>query len=364
VKLRVAFVSILPSPYQRDLFEALARREDLDLRVFYLEKRTPDSPWPDVPLRDYETILPGLCVTLAGARIHFNRPPALESFDVVVLNSLMAATAQWLMRAGLRGKRWVFWGEMLRGGRGGWKARLHHGLSAALARASAIVAIGSRAAADYTERFPGKPVRNIPYHCDLAAFADAARRECRAPTSARTTTFLFCGQMIRRKGVDVLLDAFVRLAGTAADVRLLLVGREADLPQLLERVPPPIRPLIEYAGFQAPDALPPFFARADAFVLPSRYDGWGVVVNQALGAALPILCSSEVGAAYDLVEEGVNGFRFPPDDAAALSVAMGKLATDSGLRQAFASASAAKAADWSPERGAQRWAEVLREVAP
>ena len=51
------------------------------------------------------------------------------------------------------------------------------------------------------------------------------------------------------------------------------------------------------------------FAQADVFVLPSRYDGWGVVVNQALAAGLPIITSDEVGAGFDLVEPGSNGFR-------------------------------------------------------
>lgn len=359
MKLRVAFVSVLPSPYQRDLFETLSRWEGIDLRVFYLERRTPDSPWPENPLGVYESVLPGFCLTLAGARIHFNRPPEFGPFDVIVLNSLMAATAQWLMRVGLRGKRWVFWGEKLRGKQSGWKGPLHRTLSSALKGTTAIVAIGSRAAADYEERFPDKPVWNIPYYCNLAPFADAATGRSRRST----TTFLFCGQMIRRKGVDILLDAFTRVAVHDHDARLLLVGREARLPELLDRVSSPIRERIEYAGFQAPEALPPFFARADVFVLPSRYDGWGVVVNQALGAGLPILCSNEVGAAYDLVEDGVNGYRFPPEHAEALAMKMEKMAADPSLRERFAAASFGKAANWTPEHGAQRWAELLQEVS-
>src|SRR5207244_779677 len=143
-------------------------------------------------------------------------------------------------------------------------------------------------------RFPEPRHFNIPYHCGIAAFRPESPRE----HSRDQVTFLFCGQMIARKGVDTLLEAF---AGLDARARLLLVGREAELPAMLSALPPVVRDRIKYAGFQAPEDLPRYFGQADVFVLPSRYDGWGVVVNQALGAGLPIICSDQVGAGFDLI---------------------------------------------------------------
>ena len=52
-KHKVAFVTIVPSPYQRDLFGALAAREEVDVSVYYLESAAPDSPWPDKDLRPF-----------------------------------------------------------------------------------------------------------------------------------------------------------------------------------------------------------------------------------------------------------------------------------------------------------------------
>jgi glycosyltransferase involved in cell wall biosynthesis len=54
--------------------------------------------------------------------------------------------------------------------------------------------------------------------------------------------------------------------------------------------------------------LPDWFSIADVFVFPSRHDGWAVVINEACAAGLPIIVSTQTGAAHDLVEEGVNGF--------------------------------------------------------
>jgi glycosyltransferase involved in cell wall biosynthesis len=116
---------------------------------------------------------------------------------------------------------------------------------------------------------------------------------------------------------------------------------------------------IEYAGFQAPGALPRFFGAADAFILPSRHEGWGVVVNQALGAGLPVLCSDAVGAGFDLVEEGVNGLRFRADDVDALETAMRRILDSPETMARWGEASRAKAVAWSPDAGAEKWVRAL-----
>ncbi len=69
---KVLFITIVPSPYQRDLFKVLAARNDVELSVHYMEAASPDSPWPEVPLKPYERIMPGFRIRLAGARAHVN----------------------------------------------------------------------------------------------------------------------------------------------------------------------------------------------------------------------------------------------------------------------------------------------------
>jgi glycosyltransferase involved in cell wall biosynthesis len=232
---------------------------------------------------------------------------------------------------------------------------LHEACAATLHRAAGIAAIGSFAEEDYRERFPEPRYFRIPYHCHLEPFLAAPRR-------ARTdghVVFLFCGQMIARKGVDLLLTAFQRLGGGA---RLLLVGPEAQLPQFLAPLPPPVRDRIEYAGFQAPEDLPRFFARADVFVLPSRYDGWGVVMNQALGAGLPIICSDMVGAGRDLVDEEINGLRFPTGNAAALAERMQRFIHQPSLIDSWGKVSRRRAHHWTPEAGAAKWVEAFQSI--
>ncbi len=350
--MKVAFVTVVPSPYQRDILRALAQRPEIELSVFYLEASVPESPWPQQPLAPYEHILPGFWFHLGSGRCHLNFPlPNLKPFDVVVMNTLMSITAQVLIRTALRRKPWIFWGERLGPPRGG----LHQACAEMLHRAAGIAAIGSFAEADYRARFPEPRYFRIPYYCDLAPFMAAPRR---ARTDGQVV-FLFCGQMIARKGVDLLFTAFQRLGGAA---RLLLVGPEAQLSEFLAPLPPSVRARVEYVGFQAPEDLPRFFAQADVFILPSRYDGWGVVVNQALGAGMPIICSDMVGAGRDLVEEEINGLRFPSGDAAALADRMQRFIHQPSLVDSWGKVSRRRAPQWTPEAGAAKWIEAFQAV--
>lgn len=357
---RVHFVTIVPSPYQRDLFTALAARSDIDLHVHYMEAASPDSPWPEAPLRPFERIMPGFWIPFRGARWHFNwRLPRCRDADFVVLSSFSSWTGQRVLRQRDSRARCLFWGERLRPQPAGWRELVQRKLTEPLSRVTALVGIGRAAEADYAARFPGPRHFCIPYHCDLSAFM-ALRRPM---DPRRPFTFLFCGQMIRRKGVDLLVAAFDRLVASGLDVRLILTGREADLPEFLAGRSPAARSRIAYEGFQPPDHLPEIFSRADVLVLPSRHDGWGVVVNQALGAGLPVITSDAVGAGLDLVEDGVNGLRFPAGDVEALTRCMERVALSPDEGRQWGEASARKARGMTPERGAERWAAVFDTLA-
>ena len=357
--LRIAFISVVPSPYQRDLFRALAKRAEIALDVYYLEAASPDSPWPEKPLEAYEHIMPGFWIPAGGARLHVNWGlPNLRGHDVVVMNSLISFTAQWLMRFRLKSQPWIFWGERLRPRQSGLRQMVRDFINAPLRRAAGIAGIGSRAEADYRENFPGPAHFSIPYYCDLEPFLS----EPRPARDPGDTVFLFCGQMIARKGVDLLIAAFERVIERNAHARLLLVGREADLPGFLAAATPEARERITYAGFQRPEALPRFFAQADVFVLPSRYEGWGVVVNQALGAGLPIICSDAVGAGEDLVEEEINGLKFENGNVDALANKMRRFVTERPFSAKLGEASKQKSRNWLPEAGAEKWIKIFQST--
>ncbi|MEA5553512.1 glycosyltransferase family 4 protein [Anabaena cylindrica UHCC 0172] len=356
--LKVNFYSIVPSPYQRDLFYDLSQIPGINITVYYLEAAYNIYPWPKKPLNSYEKVLPGFVLSWGGSRFHVNwHLPNINQSDVIVINGYMNTTAQLLLRLYGRQIPCVFWGEKIVGSAGGLKSKLQHLFAESLTQCSAIAAIGSVAEADYNKKYPGKLIVNIPYYCDLNAFNQNLPQRPRTPIK-----ILFCGQMIARKGVDILLQAFNRLIEYGLQVKLLLVGQEAELPQMLELLPEQTRQNIEYAGFQAPEDLPEFFSQADLFVLPSRYDGWGVVVNQAVGAGLPIICSDAVGAAYDLIKPGENGYLFPSENIDALVEILKNYIQHPGKIQIASAVSLQISELISPHFGAQRWCDLLKKL--
>lgn len=362
--MNLLFLTVIPSPYQRQLFQALDASGAVDLTVFYFTAGAHDREWKRPDLHPFEAILDGRTITRLGPSAHWN-PSIMAEIDrlqpdLTVISDYSALTAQFAMRKlAARRQKWMFWGEVPGfSKRGALGSFLRRQLQAPIGRADGIAGIGSVAVEAYERLFPGKPVFNIPYFCDLEPF-----RAARETTSEKETIdILFSGQMIERKGLPVLLDAFERIARKHPRLRLLTLGGGPEKAAYQAMVPTDLCDRVIFHGHKDPKDLPEVFANADIFCLPSRHDGWGVVVNEALGAGLPILVSDATGAGPDLVDQGGNGFITPVGDAEALARALDQVAGDCALRAGMAQASAEKAAQWGTDEGARRWVAAAQAM--
>jgi len=135
--------------------------------------------------------------------------------------------------------------------------------------------------------------------------------------------FLYVGRIIGVKNIPVMLDAFVRTFGGRDDVELRIVGKGDKLNELSAEYSS-FKNII-FAGPAYGDDLVKEYHDASALILPSSYEPWGLVVNEAMAAGLPVIVSDQVGAAHDLVEGRDTGFIFPCCDVAALSACMTRL---------------------------------------
>lgn len=165
--------------------------------------------------------------------------------------------------------------------------------------------------------------------------------------------FLASNRLVARKNVAMLLDAYARYrAGAERPWPLVLLGDGPDRGALEAHA----RGLdgVTFAGRQPFGALPAYYGLAGAFVHPSLQDQWGLVVNEAMAAGLPVLVSTRTGAAPDLVVEGDTGYTFAPDDATGLATLLGTVAGWGPERRAEVGRRArARVALWSPERFAE-----------
>lgn len=363
--MKLLFLTVMPSPYQRQLFSRLAACDGVELAVRYYTIGAHDREWKEPEFEAHEHALPGKVLRRLGPSAHWNSSIVDEiksvDADLVVVSDYSAPTAQVAMRWLARNKRpFAFWGEMPGfSQRGKAGAFIRRRLQAPLARANAIVAIGSRAERSYRSLFPELPTFNIPYFCDLSSYREA--RAKRGAPSKEATTVLFSGQLIHRKGADTLIDAFISIADNLPALRIKLLGSGPEKECLNAKIPDAFRPRIEFLGHKDPTELPELFAAADIFCLPSRHDGWGVVVNEALGAGLPIIATDRVGAALDLVVEGENGFIIPTDNPGALAEALHKL-SDGEVRSKMAASALNMADKWDLDEGVKRWRNAASQI--
>lgn len=131
---------------------------------------------------------------------------------------------------------------------------------------------------------------------------------------------IYVGQLIHRKGVDLLLDALASLPQAVPPLTIVGTGgAEASLRARADRLG--LSRTVSWQGVVPNEAIPGLMAGHDLLVLPSRFDGWGAVVNEALSVGTPVLCSETCGAA-DLLASPDAGGTFRSGDASSLAAAL------------------------------------------
>ncbi len=137
-----------------------------------------------------------------------------------------------------------------------------------------------------------------------------------APVRRDHPEILYVGQLIPRKRVDLLLEAFSQLDMPSARLRIIGQGSEArSLHQLASRLG--VAERVHFSPGMPNAETVAAMAAADVLVLPSRFDGWGAVVNEALMVGTPVVCSNRCGAS-DVIENGRNGYVFEAGSVPAL----------------------------------------------
>ena len=175
----------------------------------------------------------------------------------------------------------------------------------------------------------------------LAAPAAAEQDRWRGPLR-----LLFVGNLIPRKGLHTLLTA---LAVVRAEWRLSVVGRAAD-PAYAWRMAaraarPPLAGRVAWCGALSDAALAVEMAAAHVMVVPSDYEGFGIVYLEGMGFGLPAMATTG-GAAAELITDGVDGYLVAPGDTVALAERIAALADDRVRLAQMSAAARARFAGW------------------
>ena len=352
--MRLAYVVSHPIQYQVPLLRRIAAEPDIDLTVFYCsdfslrayqDKGFGTSVQWDVPLLEgyRSVILPRIRETHEPSSTRpvsfgFLRYFLHGRFDAVwvhgyaTVNSLHAIVAAKLLGLPvlLRTDGWL--GDRPRTGRTLLTKKLFFRALAALTDGPLAVGTLNR---EYWECYFGKRVPGflLPYAVDNDFFASAAQEASRHRSALHTAlqlepdrpVILFASKLQTRKHCDHLLEAYLRLrpaSGADPEAYLVIVGEGEQRTALEQRARESGCGSIRFAGFRNQTELPGFFDLCSVFVLPARHEPWGLIVNEVMNAARPVIVTDDVGAAPDLVLPGKTGWVYPTGNADALYAAL------------------------------------------
>jgi glycosyltransferase involved in cell wall biosynthesis len=227
-----------------------------------------------------------------------------------------------------------------------------------LASAAAIVCVSPSLARDVVALAGADPLRVavIPDTYDATRFVYAER----SPAAGRSLRLVSVGRLVPVKGHDLLVRAFGSAVRAGLDASLEVVGDGPERARLEALVAEQgLAETVRFSGALANEALVSALEQADAFVLPSRREGFGVALVEALATGLPALATRS-GGPNDIIEPG-DGLLVPPDDEAALAYGLAALGQtlDTYDRPAIASRAVAR---FSPASVGRRLVAVYRAV--
>ncbi len=357
--MRVLYVTNQPAPYKIDFFARLS--EKVDLTVAYERRRAidRDDRWYGESGAKFAEIYPrGLKVgSDTSCSLGVVRLLRKRKFDAVVMNGFSSPTAILTILYMICHK--IPYGIMCDGMLEHRENRLKSTLKRRLISNASYCLSSNAATSDLLEGFGAKPERIHRYGFTSVSAGDVESASHDKFDYKKQIGFadekiiLYVGQFIERKGIDVLLRAFEMLK---SDARLILVGGTTTS---LEGLCGMSNNRVTVVDFLPKAELTLYYRAADVFVLPTRYDIWGLVVNEALSNALPVVTTDKCGAGLAMVRDGENGFVVPTDDSAGLAEKLDIALKNCDIMRESALETAR---EYTIETMAERTFDILRRV--
>jgi glycosyltransferase involved in cell wall biosynthesis len=249
----------------------------------------------------------------------------------------------------------------------------HRGAKAALKKAivSTILSWTSGAFAcgaygwQYFQRYgvPSGHIYHFPNEPDYALIQDASpelieQTRKKFALDAGRRRIVFSGRLIGLKRVDLLIEAFKSIAAARPQWDLIIVGDGPLREPLAQRVPAELQPRVKWLGFLSDQAeVSRIYRLSDVLALPSDFDQWALVINEAAAAGMAIVSSDVVGATAELVRDHQNGRLFPAGDQQALTECLMDVTREAAI-DAMKAASTPILEDWrhrgDPVRGLEK----------
>ena len=366
---KTVIITEIIAPYRIPVFNALARRAEVDLHAIFLaETDKALRQWriyTDEIRFSYE-VLSSWRWRAGPYRVLLNRGlrSALQSANPqTILCGGYNYPASWesLWWARRHNVRFALWTESNQRDKRSGRVAVEW-LKRYFVRSCNAFVVPGRSSFAYLQTFgvSDQVIFTAPNAVDNTFFTTQAEKAKRNPAAYRERFrlprrfILFVGRLVPEKGVFDLLEAYAKLGSSLrSEVGLVFTGdgeSREELAQQSKRISPGV---VCFPGFAQREDLAGLYATAEALVLPTHSDPWGLVVNEAMACGLPIIVSSVAGCSADLVEDGWNGYIVPPRDSEKLSVAINSLLQQPELRERMTARSLERIRNYSPEACAE-----------
>jgi glycogen synthase len=244
---------------------------------------------------------------------------------------------------------------------------LRFSLRRALRRAAAVTGCSAFTLRDAEARFGLATGRGqVIFNGVVLAGADS--KTSAEPAAVGRTAWgryvIALGRVVDKKGFDLLLRAFVPVAGRHPDVQLVIGGDGWALPALRDLAAElGVTHRVRFVGRLSREQVALAMREAEAFVMPSRLEPFGIVVLEAWRAEVAVICTSR-GGPPEFVEDGRTGLLVDPYDTAALETALERVVVDPELRDALAVAGKRQVENFAWPRIADQYRRIYDELPP
>jgi len=369
-------------PHSFPLLRELAKKKDIDLEVFYLAESASNRRWQVIPKDPgfrYK-ILPNYQINFFTKDLftYIINPTIVQElakskYDVVISDGWLDFSCQLVsFLSKLQRKKYILWSESTFN-EPSWRRTLSMPLVKTMVRlADAYLARGTRAK-EYLAFLGANPQKIFIAPCVIdvdffhqkskLSMAEKNQLERKLQIKSKSLVLMYSGQLIERKGLIYLFDAFGKIEEKYGDrVALLIQGYGPIKDKLLKFCRKRRIKNIVFSGHVETEEIPKIYALADIFILPSYEETWGRVINEAMACNLPIITTRKVGASADIVKERVNGFIVEERSSVMLQRAIETLLNDSILRKRMGEASWRISQDFTPALAAEGVYQAIKFV--
>ena len=220
-----------------------------------------------------------------------------------------------------------------------------------------------------------RKVFQIPAGVDMSKFRqvnDGERIQIRQKLGLKPDGhfIVFVGNAIARKGLDLLIKAFIQIHSQVIDTELLIVG-PYDLSDPAYKLASDLKDELETAGHLSNvhwigrvDNVHDYVLASDIFCLPTRREGFGIVIVEAMAAGLPVVVSRLEGVTTDIIQSDREGILITGHNPSDYAEALLRLLRDPAMAKAMGNAACARAvSEFSLEHIVERYAQLYRELA-